>query len=235
MWVGGLACGSTPSSEESSGIVTGFPLDTGEDDSGADSDGYPMCLEPGWFCGEYGICRCTGDTLDCGCESVECTTHEQCGEDRTCAWIGTQKQPDRVCVPSDCDQLSGLILIGDADPSGFEDMLCAEFVSFQETPWAAITGLDSLLYVHFHLLVASNPALLDLDGLTTLERVGQLQIQGNPSLVSVAGLAGLQEIVDGGAFTDNPMLPTADVEALLAQIPGGDTVLVCGNLDGDPC
>lgn len=39
----------------------------------------------------------------------------------------------------------------------------------------------------------------------------------------------------GGSIRDNPMLPTAQIEALLASIDRGGLVEYCGNLDGDPC
>jgi len=235
----GLACGSDqPVDDEPTGPVTGSPLDTsGEDQDQSTDDGdlESHCDEPGWICGEYGICQCTGHTLDCGCTPVECTKDSQCGADRTCAWVSDPLLPDRACVPGYCSQLLEIAWVGDVGPSFFADERCAEFVSIVETPWTEIAGLDSLRYIHGDLYVRLNPALVQLDGLATVERVASMQIENNPALTSIAGLAGLQEIVDGGEIINNPLLPTGDVEALLAQIPGGDAVTVCGNLDGDPC
>lgn len=248
--LGGLACGpGLPSDDETTGITTGFPLDTSgedqpEDPSTGDGDGdgdgnnEPMCLEPGWKCGEFGICQCSGDVIpdSCGCEPVECTEDAHCRPEQACVIVSDPHFPERACVPDHCETLWDINFAGDVEPSTFfADATCAEFVSVFETPWTEITGLDSLRYVHGNVAIASNPALVHLDGLATLERVEVLIIVSNPNLTNIAGLAGLQEIVVGGEITNNSLLPTADIMALLAEVPGGDTVFVCGNLDGEPC
>jgi hypothetical protein len=67
------------------------------------------------------------------------------------------------------------------------------------------------------------------------ESCGNAVIVEGIASMAITSLAGLDAIVDGGQIANNPLLPTVDVKALLAQIPGGDAVLVCGNLDGEPC
>jgi hypothetical protein len=237
--LGGLACGPDQTSMESTAAVTGYPLETGEADSNGDGDGddETYCQEAGWLCGEFGICQCSGDVIpdSCGCEPVECTEDSHCADEQICASLWDPHFPSRACVPDYCMGLTEITIGSDTDPLVWADETCAEVVIVELTPAMEITGLDNLRYVHGSLNVRFNEALVQLDGLANLERVGSVQVKENPQLTSVAGLAGLQEIVEGGTITNNPLLPTADVEALLAQIPGGDAVVVCGNLDGEPC
>jgi hypothetical protein len=208
-----LACSPDPVGESDTGIQ---PVATTDDstsgDSTSDGDGYPMCVEDGWICAEFGVCQCTDLWGDCGCEPVECTEDSHCADDQTCEWVSGQDDPVLACVPNYCMRVWDIQLLGDTDPSIYKDEACADAVVIEGTPWTQLPWFENLHYVH-----------------------KTLNVRSNPMLTSIAGLAGLQEIVGGGAITDNPQLPTADVEALLAQIPGGDAVLVCGNLDGEPC
>lgn len=81
-----------------------------------------------------------------------------------------------------------------------------------------------------------NDALVDLTGLAGLSAASHIVIGDNDALVSLAGLG----VAPAGAavvqIVNNPQLPT-DSATVAAELwdDDGDGVLVCGNLEGEPC
>jgi hypothetical protein len=254
---GALACNSDPIANdggETTGM-TGYPMESGttgdtETETTAQTDETetsetetgepePECDYPGVSCGEeLLVCQCNCDNSEdcCACAMVPCTEDRHCDAGQGCSTLGAPNDAYYLCLPDYCeDSIHEVYLGSDQDLSDFAGTACVRSLQTGALSWTDVSGLSSLRYVHELLVISSSPMLSNLDGLAALERVDEIVIYDNPTLTSVQGLAGLQEIVTGGSIHNNPMLPTAEVEALLAQIPGGDLVGVCGNLDGDPC
>lgn len=242
--MGALACG--PGNAANDGDeTTGYPIDTGTDEapeteSETDTEtGEPdsSCSYRGSICGEMSVCQCDCDYSEdcCSCAPAECTDDSHCGEGQGCAQVLADiDYAEYRCVPDYCESvLTTVWLSGMPSPVLVEGVVCLHRLDLSSNEWADLAPLASLRYVD-ELIISDTTVLADLDGLAALEQVGNVQIFANPALNSIGGLAGLQGI-GGGAIHDNPMLATADVLALLAQIPGGDTVVVCGNLDGEAC
>ena len=80
-----------------------------------------------------------------------------------------------------------------------------------------LEGLTSLTSVRGSLSVARHDDLLSLSGLGRLTSVGLMYINRNASLAS---LEGLERLTSAGllAIEDNPLLPTAAVEALAERV-----------------
>jgi hypothetical protein len=118
-------------------------------------------------------------------------------------------------------------------------------------------GLESLESVEFSLRIAENGALVDLEGLEALTRVGSLLIQNNPALESANGLSSLITVADtieigqNNALVSlaalgnvrqasrlsvyyNSSLPTCEAQWLADSI-GIDNVGISGNDDEGVC
>jgi hypothetical protein len=250
--LGALACGPNQASQE--GGETDGSMESGTEESPSESDTdsdpdptetdptetdtndpEPECDYPGTVCGELSVCRCDSDTdVDsCACVDVACMEDQHCEGEQICGMIGAPQQVNYLCLPDYCEQsISGEELYAGHEYSG---SVCVDSLLVYAITWTDLTPLANLRFVNQGLEILSNDELVNLDGLAALEQVGSLSIGGNQALTSVQALAGLQGINEGGSIRNNPLLPTAAVEALLSQIPGGELVEVCGNLDGDPC
>ena len=91
-------------------------------------------------------------------------------------------------------------------------------------------GLEALASVQ-DLSVAENGGLLYLSGLEALTEVGgSLDISRNNVLTSLSGLDALTVVGEDLTISYNLALPTADAEALVAQLTAiGGTVTIEGN------
>jgi hypothetical protein len=192
------------------------------------------CDLPGQVCGEFLVCQCSCDvgTGCCLCEATECTDATHCEGEDICSEVGDSHFPQLECVPPVCASYLQEANIG--DPSLYEGDTCLSRVSIGGESIVDISPLSSLQYVHEELEIASS-GLIDLTGLESVAEVGALQIDGNPSLTSIAQLAGLQRIGEGGYVSNNPSVSAAEIHTLLDAIEGGDAVVVCGNLDDVDC
>ncbi len=76
---------------------------------------------------------------------------------------------------------------------------------------ADLHGLESVIALDDRLDISGNDQLVTLDGLDALASVGALYI------------------------TNNAMLPQTEAEAFAATIDVAAEVVICGNLDGEPC
>ena len=90
-------------------------------------------------------------------------------------------------------------------------------VSLLTSPLAALTGLRDVATVGQLQLMETG--LVTLDDLASLREVdGSLWIQGNAALTDVSGLAGITSITGDVRIVENPQLPTANAQALIAAI-----------------
>ena len=82
-----------------------------------------------------------------------------------------------------------------------------------------------------------NDMLQDLAGLEGLQATAGITIGDNGALASLAGIDHLMQgtttLVE---IANNPLLPTAAAQAFADKVDDdGEGILVCGNLDGEPC
>lgn len=93
-----------------------------------------------------------------------------------------------------------------------------------------LTGLEGLREVR-HLVIASNPALVDASGLDGLERVGGVMLWGNPMLDTVATLAPNARIEDFAILDGGER----GAEALAGRVSGSLSLpdLVVPDFDDD--
>ena len=109
----------------------------------------------------------------------------------------------------------------------------------------ALTTLEAfqtLATIGGDLEIALNPVLADLDGLSGVtSTLGDLLIDNNESLQDVWGLSNIgsaeeaDPAVEGDfTVTDNPTLPTSQVEELADLLGVGGEVTIEGNLDDEP-
>ena len=245
-----LACGPSDSSDTSetnadqgSTDSTGYMMESGSDsgsDSGTDTTDTstdtssttdpPECSYGGDICGEMLVCQCSCDYSSdcCSCGAVECTDDTHCADDQRCTRHSeSNNYPNLLCVPDYCPSYL------DAAFESGSDASCAWELNIIYTDAPQIGDFPNLRYIHEWFQVSDSTMLPDLNPLAALEHV--LIIENNAALTSLNGLANLQVIEGGGRVENNPLLPTADVEALLAGVEGGDAVSVCGNLDGLTC
>lgn len=114
----------------------------------------------------------------------------------------------------------------------------------------SLSGLDSLAFVgdlqigeigpHGEpdpLATRGNDLFTDLVGLETLQSVGGILIGDNDSLTSLAGIDHLATATTKYVqIVNNPLLPTATAQGFASLVDDdGEAILVCGNLDGEPC
>lgn len=97
----------------------------------------------------------------------------------------------------------------------------------------SFAGLESLQLVTGEVIIAGTTDLVDLSGLSSLLDVGALLLYDNEILMDLTGAASLQsaELI---FVTNNPLLSTAEIEALAAGVKGA-SLEHCGNLDDGPC
>lgn len=157
-------------------------------------------------------------------EDSQCGNGEQCAE-----YEGTL----RACVPDTCEAVLHTVLA--FDNTAVEDVAGVQCLASlaASSNVSDLSALSALTYVDqvFELQGSEVP---NLAGLEQLEEVEDLVIDGNATLSDISGLSGLQR-VNGGEIRNNPALPVAAIESLLAGVEGGDSVVVCGNLDQPPC
>jgi hypothetical protein len=69
------------------------------------------------------------------------------------------------------------------------------------------------------LEVSFNGVLVDIDGLSGLQRVdGDLYIDGNPELTRVDGLMALEHVTGDLYIRENPKVPMSQIDALLSRV-----------------
>ena len=254
MALGALGCGSGSPDDGADSEVTGFPLPTGTDESGTgaesgtsgsetetgeDTSGEteaptPGCSYRGTVCGEYLVCQCSCDySADCcACESTTCTLDAHCGEGEVCnVWVENHYTYSE-CVPTDCANATPVFLAGAAaDPSAFADIRCAAQLEVHDTALLDLADFEDLEHVMRDVFLSHNANLMTLTGLA-ITQVETLHITHNDGLTDISALTSLEQI-RGGVIRCNPKLDPAHVEAVLAQIPGGELI----ELDSrdDPC
>lgn len=109
-----------------------------------------------------------------------------------------------ACLEHAHEQLSIYQAPALMDASALAGLRSAAYVSFEQTGLAALPGFSPEFAGLSNLYVRGNPALVDLDVVADWGFVGgfdlAIQLDDNPALASVAGLAGLiEEVGDAGA------------------------------------
>ena len=116
---------------------------------------------------------------------------------------------------------------------------------------ASLSGLASLVSLGGELQIGErgtntepdeipargNDMLQDLTGLEGLHATAGITIGDNGALGSLAGIdhlmQGTTSLVE---IVNNPLLPTAAAQAFAEKVDDdGEGILVCGNMDGEPC
>jgi hypothetical protein len=140
-----------------------------------------------------------------------------------------------VCVPPSCDVAGSINADGaNANLSDFMDVACAQNLYIASTTMIPdLVPLAALEAVINRVSIVNNTGLISLDGLA-ITRARVLEITYNDGLTSIDALTSLESIEEG-SIVCNPQLQNADVEAVLAQMPGGDQVVVFGNGGVGPC
>ncbi len=224
---------STTAAESTTEITTGTAATSSTSLTTAAED--DDCTKMG--CGELQVCSCECDIIPtcCGCKQVQCTADEHCPAGDQCLYHGDDDGTDRVCGPPLCagSNILSHYIYSDSMLANLGEVICA-YKIWLTGDITTLTALAPLTYVHFELEVIGTQAT-SLAGLENLSDVGDLVIRDNVDLTDISALAGLKTIRFGGKIDRNVNLPTAEIEALLAEIEGGDSVIVCGNLDGLPC
>mgnify|MGYP000173614111 CR=1 FL=1 len=83
---------------------------------------------------------------------------------------------------------------------------------------ADLDGLENLRSAG-GLEVSFNSMLVDIDGLSGLQRVeGDLRIDGNPELTGVDGLSALEHVTGDLYIRENPKVPLSQIDALLSRV-----------------
>jgi len=102
---------------------------------------------------------------------------------------------------------------------GLENLTRAYALHIEETDAVDLKGLDNLTSVNW-FAVNDNPSLQSLSGLQGLnEVVGQgFRIESNPQLSSIAGLSGLTSVKGEIRVSDNQALRQCEVDALVAGL-----------------
>jgi len=231
---GGYDISGTAESENS-GVVVPDSYDGGED-----TEPPAECSTRGDICGEFSVCQCDCDydSYCCACEPAVCTADTHCNADERCLFTSTAREGvELACVPAHCEvglDRRSVRVVTTEQAESHTGETCVLSLEVLGSDLVDATAFSSLQYVHSSLSIRDNPGLVDLDGLQSLASIRGLGIERNAALMSIAALSGL-ESVSGGVIRDNPMLPTAHVQAVLDGVAGGEDVEVCGNLDGDPC
>ncbi|HWB80736.1 MAG TPA: hypothetical protein VG755_37495 [Nannocystaceae bacterium] len=236
----GLSLSSTAMPGESSEAGSGGAPESSSSSASPESssttdDGVDHCSYDTDICGEFSVCVCTCDydPKCCTCESSECTEDAHCGEEASCIF---EAHSTAYCLPvPNCHGLGGAaILESQADVAALAGITCIGYVQADNASLTDLSAAASLMWTS-SLDIVNDATLTTLAGFEGLRHVAALDLDGNAVLSDIGALAGLEEIVEGGGIRNNPMLPAADVHALLAGIEGGDLVIVCGNLDDVPC
>jgi hypothetical protein len=255
--MGTLACGSDRPSGLEGSETTGDPMTTTETSStdgsetgtgsesesetetstGETDDGELDCSYRGDICGELTVCQCSCDySADCCyCAPTQCTEPEHCPADDICEVFVDMHHTYSVCVPPSCETASTITADGaNATLSDFMDVACARDIYITYTTMIPdLAPLAALEAVIDRVTIVNNTGLISLDGLA-ITHARALEITYNDGLTSIDALASLESIEEGNIVC-NPQLQNADVEAVLAQIPGGDQVTVYGNGGEGPC
>lgn len=220
----------------SSGAPEGSSSSTSPESSSTTDDGVDHCIVDTDICGEFSVCVCSCDydPKCCTCEASECTEDAHCGDAASCMF---EAHSGAHCFPvPNCHSLWGsAVLESQADVASLEGTTCTGQVQADNASLTDLGAAASLMWIDISFAIVNDATLTTLDGLEGLRHVGVIHLDSNAVLSDIGALAGLEEIVDAGSISNNPMLPAADVHALLAGIPGGDLVIVCGNLDDVPC
>lgn len=154
---------------------------------------------------------------------------------RSCGIAGEQlslpRDADQVV---DCDWCLGAIHVPDPvradtlDPLRDLERVDGTLTIFRNHALDGVGALARLERVGgaFSIRLDESPALVDLDGLESLREVGELELSGNGLLASLRGLRALATVRGNVTIRDNPMLPQAEVDWLLARIEVQGTITV---------
>lgn len=95
--------------------------------------------------------------------------------------------------------------------------------------------LASLSHVDGGFAIAGLDAIGSLEGLESLEYAGELFINENAELTTLAGLDNVAGVGQDLSIRNNPMLPQAEAEAWASRVDVGGVITICENLGGPPC
>jgi len=205
---------SEPTTESETGSTTSDPED------------------PCSLCEELQVCYCPCDAGDfcCECVNVPCVDNSQCNDGEQCASYDGNL---RTCAPDTCPAyLAEHLAVDTAQLGEVAGVPCLASLSAQADVHD-LSPLSELVYVEQKFEIQGT-AVTNLVGLEKLEEVAELILDGNQELSDISGLRGLKKVNDV-EIRNNPLLPTAEIEALLAGVEIGGGVVVCGTLDEPPC
>ena len=97
-------------------------------------------------------------------------------------------------------------------------------LGLRDNPLLTRVMLDGLTYIEFTLTINNNTSLRHINGLSTLQYAGLIQILNNPALQSVDGLASLTTVGDQFRIASNAALEHLDGLQSLAEV-GGEVVI----------
>ena len=125
---------------------------------------------------------------------------------------------------------------------GLEGLIHARWLMLLGTAnqYTSLVGLDNLVSVELlHIGICNDPEaynhheLASLDGLESLEEIGQLQIWGNLELVDIDALAGV-ETIELVMISENPKLSQNAVDSWIADVEVTGRSYIQGNGTGQP-
>ena len=99
-------------------------------------------------------------------------------------------------------------------------------------------GFQSLNEDDFTLRIIDNDLLTSVEAFSALTRTGGLEVSGNAPLPNVDGFSSMAQVDGDFTVTDNPMLPTCDVENLRDSIGESSingTITIDGNNSTATC
>ena len=120
---------------------------------------------------------------------------------------------------------------GDYDIAGPEDIMDLEGIcrvtgtlTIESVTLTDLAGLEELLVIGGYLAIHDNLALLNVDGLESLEMAGGVHIYENEAIVDLDGLSGLSNVVGPVYVQYNPTLESIDGLAGLTSVGGSVSV-----------
>lgn len=167
--------------------------------------------------------------------AAACTSSESDDVQRSCGIAGEQLSlPRNADEVVDCDWSLGAIHVPDPvradtlDPLRDLERVDGNLTIFRNHALDGVAALAHLQQVGgtFSIRLDESEAFIDLDGLESLREVGELELSGNGLLASLRGLRALATVRGNVTIRNNPMLPRAEVDWLLARIDVQGTITV---------